>query len=35
MLPPHCGQIKLMIDEIMLEFGSPGIVSIILIALLL
>jgi hypothetical protein len=31
MLPPHCGQTKLMIEEIMLELGSPGIVSIILI----
>ena len=35
MLPPHCGQIRLMIDEIMVEFGSPGIVSIILMVVLL
>lgn len=27
MLPPHCGQTKLMIEEIMLELDSPGSVS--------
>ena len=32
MLPPHCGQIKLIIEEMMLELNSPGIVSIVLIA---
>jgi hypothetical protein len=32
MLPPHWGQIKLIIEEMMLELDSPGIVSIVLIA---
>lgn len=27
MLPPHCGQTKLMIEEMMLELDSPGSVS--------
>jgi hypothetical protein len=27
MLPPHCGQTRLMIDEIMLALRSPGSVS--------
>lgn len=31
MRPPHCGQTRLMIEEIMLAFGSPGIVSTCLI----
>lgn len=31
MCPPHCGQTRLMMEEIMLAFGSPGIVSMILI----
>jgi hypothetical protein len=31
MCPPHCGQTRLMIEEIMLAFGSPGLVSIRLI----
>ena len=31
MYPPHCGQTRLMIEEIMLAFGSPGIVSMCLI----
>jgi hypothetical protein len=31
MCPPHCGQTRLMIEEIMLAFGSPGIVSMCLI----
>jgi len=31
MLPPHCGQIRLMIEEMMLELDSPGIVSIVFI----
>ena len=30
MCPPHCGQTRLMIEEIMLAFGSPGIVSMCL-----
>jgi len=33
MLPPHCGQIRLRIEEMMLELDSPGIVAIALIAL--
>ena len=32
MFPPHCGQTRLMIEEIMLAFISPGIVSISLMA---
>jgi len=35
MLPPHWGQMRLMIDEIMLALGSPGMVSIVIIPLLL
>jgi hypothetical protein len=35
MLPPHCGQTKLMIEEIMLVFSSPGIRSIVLMFALL
>ncbi len=31
MCPPHCGQTRLMIEEIMLAFASPGIVSMRLI----
>ncbi len=31
MCPPHCGQTRLMIEEITLAFGSPGIVSMRLI----
>jgi hypothetical protein len=31
MVPPHCGQTRLMIEDIMLAFGSPGIVSMTLI----
>jgi hypothetical protein len=31
MCPPHCGQTRLMIEEIMLAFTSPGIVSMCLI----
>jgi hypothetical protein len=31
MRPPHCGQTRLMIEEIMLAFGSPGVVSMCLI----
>jgi hypothetical protein len=31
MCPPHCGQTRLMIEEIMFAFGSPGVVSIRLI----
>lgn len=31
MCPPHCGQTRLMIEEIMLAFGSPGVASIRLI----
>jgi hypothetical protein len=27
MLPPQCGQTRLMIDEMMLELDSPGSVS--------
>ena len=27
MLPPHCGQTRLMIDEMMLDMDSPGSVS--------
>ncbi len=30
MFPPHCGQTRLMIEEMMLAFGSPGMVSIVL-----
>jgi len=33
MLPPHSGQTKLMIDEMMLALRSPGSVSIFRIAL--
>ena len=29
-LPPHCGQTKLMIEEIMLTLDSPGIASMVL-----
>ena len=35
MRPPHSGQMRLMIDEIMLALGSPGMVSIVIIPLLL
>lgn len=35
MLPPHCGQTRLMIEEIMLALSSPGNVSIVLIFALL
>jgi hypothetical protein len=31
MLPPHCGQTRLMIEEMMLESDSPGSMSIIFI----
>jgi hypothetical protein len=31
MFPPHCGHIRLIIEEIVLAFGSPGIISMILI----
>ena len=30
MLPPHCGQTRLMIEEMMLAFDSPGIASMFL-----
>ena len=30
MLPPHCGQTRLIIDEIMLAFDSPGTASMTL-----
>ena len=30
-LPPHCGQTKLMIDEMTCPFDSPGCVSVVLI----
>lgn len=33
MCPPHCGQTRLMIEEIMVAFASPGIVSMRLIVL--
>jgi len=32
MLPPHCGQIKLIIDEMIPELDSPGIVSNVFMA---
>jgi hypothetical protein len=32
-LPPHCGQTRLMIDEMMPAFDSAGSMSIILITL--
>src|SRR2546429_9458900 len=35
MLPPHRGQTKLIIEEIMLALGSPGTVSTILMFALL
>ncbi len=35
MLPPHCGQTKLMIEEIKLALSSPGSVSIVLMFALL
>jgi hypothetical protein len=34
MPPPHCGQTKLIIEEMMLALDSPGIVSIVRIVAL-